>query len=177
MDTDSMFQLIDRQAIAVLKDFHFTKAGNEEAAALAREQANDLAVAGDVLVWECLRGKRVPPVQPHLRYHDHSKVEGWRLGKEALEDPNWTSLMRFAGELALIHARYWEKQSRVQWLKERIRSEAEGSDMKAYYEHEFCATQREIDLCNEYRNRLIAKGDELFARMIDIAKVNQGQTP
>lgn len=166
--TDTLFQIIDRMSIAQLKAYHFEKAGNTDAAKLAQEQADDLRTAGDIYLYECLRGIRKPMVRPHLRFHDHGKAEGWRSGKDALEGmTDQSSLMETAAVLAKTHAVHWSHQTHIQWLKERIRTEGESGPDRQRYESDFVATQRQIDLCNQHRNELIQHGDELFAKMLE----------
>ena len=167
MDTDGFFQIIDRHAVAKLKEFHYRAAGNEDAALLAGEQAADLAVAGEVLLWEYRTGRKVPRVHRHLRFHDHAKVEG-RFGPHSVELPEPKTVMECAGLLAQTHAAYWQRQTRVQTLKKMIK---DGGPDVAHFEKEFVAEQRQIDLCNEVRNRLIQAGDILLADLL--AEVRQ----
>lgn len=166
MTTESMFQLIDRMAIARLKEFHYTEAGNGAAAALAGVQARDLGTAGDVYLWECLTRRRVPQVQRHLRFHDHGKAEGKWPTKTALEEIDATSVMEIAGKLALTHAQYWSLQTVIQHLKGWMGTEHRGTQGYKDACVRFTEVQREIDLLNQQRNDLIQAGDALLARML-----------
>ncbi len=163
MDTDSFFQIVDRHCIARLKEYHYGVLKNPEAQALAKEQADDLAMAGEVLLWEYATGKRVPRLSRSLRVHDHAKVEG-RFGPHSAEFPEPKTVMECAGMLAQTHADYWQRQGRVQTLKKMIR-DGVGTEV-AHFESEFVKEQRAIDLCNELRNRLIQAGDLLLVETL-----------
>ena len=165
MQTESLFSLIDRMSIANLKVFHYTKAGNLEAAAIAQGQVNDLGVAGDVYVYECVTGKRKPLLRPHLRVHDHRKIEGkWAGKKEEMEEPK--SIMECAWMLASANAQYWDNQSTLQTLKSMI-DKSDGLPDKPRLESDFCARQRRQDIFNQRRNDLIDLGDQMFADAVE----------
>lgn len=166
MDTDGFFQIVDRHAVARLKEFHFRAGGNEDAAVLAGEQADDLAMAGEVLLWEYRTGRKRPRVHHHLRFHDHAKVEG-RFGPHSAGVPEPKTVMECAGLLAQIHASYWQKQTRVQTLKKLVK---DGGPDVAHFEREFCAEQRLIDMDNQIRNHLIQAGDVLLADLLAEAR-------
>ena len=161
MDTDSLFQIFDRLAIARLKEFHFSSAGNADAAALAKEHADDLSMAGEVLLWEYATGKKVPRLHHHIRFHDHGKAEG-RFGPHSAEMPKPKTVMECAGMLAQVHASYWNKQSRIQTLKKLIDGATVETE-RAHFENEFCKLQRAIDLDNQIRSVLVQAGDALLA--------------
>jgi hypothetical protein len=167
MRTDTLFQIIDRQAIALLKAFHYEKDSTLPAASMAREQAAQLAIAGDLYLYECLSGELNPAIQRHLRYHDHGKAEGKWAGKSGLSSIEGDSLMEVAGELALTHARYWELQTMVQHLKGWIDQQENNPQEKARLESKFVNTQRKIDLLNQKRSELVSAGDELFVAMVE----------
>ncbi len=160
MQVDGLFSLIDRQAIAILKSFKFAEAGNKEAAALAKEQADDLMAAGDIYIFECMTGKRKPYAVPSLRFHNHRQAEGKWAGKlSEMDEPK--TIMECAGQLALVHAQYWSLQTRIQTLKGMIDRDKNTIDVGKLHE-KFVSVQREIDKKNQERSDLIALGDSLF---------------
>ena len=152
MQTDTLFQLIDRQAIAKLKAFHYRREGRVEEADTAEVQAEELAVAGDAYVYECMTGKRKPQAMKHLRYHDHHKAQ-----KEEAPQPG--SIMECSSMIAETHYTYWGLQSVIQELKKGNRSE--------WTDATFVDLQLQIDKCNMDRNHLIQTGDQLFAEMFE----------
>lgn len=163
MNTDSLFQIIDRFCVAKLKVARFSQASAEDgdesamAAAMAQRQADDLAFAGDVLFRECVEGKRVPQAHQPLRFHNHREAEG---GQEA---PMPQSVMGCANDLADVHAKYWELQTEINALKFRMRTE---EDNVGAFNARFVDLQRKIDMCNQRRNDLIGWGDRLFVEQL-----------
>jgi len=165
MQTDTLFQIIDRQAIALLKSVRYEDDGATDKAKQAREQADRLTVAGDLYVYECVNGMRKPQVQNHLRYHDHGKKDSDMIPK---------TLMECAGMLAETHARYWGFQGRVQVLRGKLDyiKVVNGPDflttkISSMYQS-FESLQRECDLCNQRRNELIQIGDEMFRECVQL---------
>ena len=165
IQTESLFMLLDRMEIALLKAYHYGQAGNKEAATLAQEQADDLKIAGDLYIYEVATGKRRPFVKAIPRWHDHRTVEGKWAGKKAeMEEPQ--TIMECAGMLALTHARYWQNQTRLNNLKGLI-DRSEGLPDKQRLEAEFCKAQRLTDIFNQARSDLITLGDTMFARLME----------
>ncbi len=165
MNTDSLLQIIDRHAIAVLKVARFTEAGNLEAAAMAQQVADDLAVAGDVYLWECLTGKRKVKAISGLRFHDHRQAEGkWPGKKAAGEEPQ--TIMECAGLLAAGHAEHWSIQTKIQNLKKLIDGAPDLPDV-VRLQAEFVVCQRRLDVLNQLRSELIQKGDSMLKEAID----------
>ena len=163
--TDSLFMLIDRLTIARLKAFYFKEAGNEAAAEMAREQAEELALASELLLREYLSGERRIRVTVPPRFHDHRIVEGkWAYHKADMPEPK--SIMECAGALAETHARYWSLQTEVQALKRLIDASQGLPDLPAF-ESRFVVKQRQIDLCNQIRSDLVALGDTMLKEAMD----------
>lgn len=162
MDTDTFFQILDRLIIARLKEFHFGKDGNSDAARMAGDLAEDLGMAGRVLLWEYARGRKAPRTVPHMRFHDHAKVEG-RFGPHSAEMPEPTTVFECVATLAQVHADYWQHQGRAQTLKKLIK---DGGPDVAHFEKEFASTQRRLDMDNQIRNVTIVLGDQLLAEAL-----------
>ena len=163
--TDSLFQLFDRLAIARLKAFHFKETGNAAAMEMARDQAEELALAGELLLGEYLRGERRVRVVIPPRFHDHRVVEGkWAYQKAEMPEPK--TIMECAGALAETHARYWSLQTEIQALKRLIDTSQGLPDLPALHQ-KFVTSQRQIDVLNQVRSDLVALGDMKLKEALD----------
>lgn len=158
-------QIVDRLAIARLKAFHFREAGNQAASEMAQAQAEELALAGELLFREYLRGERRVRVVVPPRYHDHRVLEGkWAYHKAEMPEPK--TIMECTGALAETHARYWSLQTEIQALK-RLIDHSQGLPDLPALESRFVTKQRQIDLCNQVRSDLVALGDTMLKEAID----------
>jgi len=154
---DTYMQLVDRAQVARLKQHHHTDPLYKAA---ARDQAEALAETAQTYLMDCLRGRRVPEVQQHLRFHDHHDVEQ--------EDvPRPTSVVDAASMLAITHATYWGLQTEIQAVKKQLDARKQKSALQA----RFVDLQRRIDLMNQLRNDLIEAGDNL---LVDMCKALRG---
>lgn len=154
---DSWMQLVDRLIICRLKQWHYDREQRHEEAQHARDQGDELQEAAELYLQECLSGDREPRVHQHLRYHRHDA-----------EEVHPSSVMDAVSRLAACHAEYWQHQSEILRMRQCI--DALGSSHKdkeyrdrlvADVEHE----QRTCDRCNQLRNELVQKGDDLLRRM------------
>lgn len=161
MNTDTVFQIIDRAAIARLKEFHYRSGGREQEADLAADEAANLEIAGDVLLWEIMNGKIQYPVHFHLRYHNHSDVE------DVEDNDSPKTVFQISSALSSVHAEYWQLQSKVNSLKSSMNK---GVGIIDELNSEFVSLQRKIDLCNQRRNELIQKGDEVLRDFVNGSK-------
>jgi hypothetical protein len=168
MNTDTIFQLIDRAAIARLKAFHYESEDRVQEAKRAKEEADKLSVSGDILLYEVSKGMCKIPVHFHLRYHNHGEMERTDL----LPDGVKATVFNVAGELALTHAKYWQLQTEVNGIKSEMRPldqsgmrTLDENDRLAILRSRFVSLQCQIDLCNQKRNELIQLGDHLLQAM------------
>lgn len=178
MNTDSLFQLIDKQAIEILKSFHHMEAGNNDASVLAKEKADMLGQVGDFLLWECISGRRRVPINRHLRFHDHNAIEGeWAGKKLGFDKP--IGIFDCAAKLAFVHCQYWSFQTTIQGIKKEIDHRTSTSTTSSVIDQQhrterlkelserFVHIQRQIDVCNQVRNELIQIGDQMIRIMIE----------
>ena len=132
---------------------------------MAQQIADDLAVAGDVYLWECLTGKRRVKAISGLRFHDHRQAEGKWAGKKA-EGAEPQSIMECAGLLAAGHAEHWSIQTKIQNLKKMIDGSPDLPDVHRL-RAEFVACQRRLDVLNQLRSEVITRGDTILKEAVD----------
>ena len=142
---DSWMQLVDRLIVCRLKEYHYSKDSRHTEASYAKEQAEELADVATQYMEECLSGDREPRVHRHLRYHNHDAGE-----VEA------SSVMEAVSQLSSCHAEYWEAQGKA------LVARNDSYDGAVYVADNW---QRVCDSCNQRRNELIQKGDDLLRRM------------
>lgn len=163
MTTDTIFQLIDRAAIARLKEFHYQNQGKDTEAKLASDEASNLEAYGDQLLVDILSGVKDCPVRNSLRFHNHGDVE------DKQKEYKITTVFRMASKLAAVHAEYWDLQSDINSIK-RLLNDAKNNGEKTpenILNSQFVSLQRKIDMCNQMRNEYIEKGDRLLKELVD----------
>ena len=154
MWTETFFQLADRMIIERLKQERFKEAGKQGKSNAARSQADALEAACGELLMEFVDGKTKPQMAKHLRFHNHD------IAAEPLPD----SMMGCISELSITHARYWEAQTHVQNLKDKLCS---GNGDQPGYLKRFHELQLKIDEYNQRRNEVRERGDAILVEMFN----------
>ena len=169
MWTETFGQLIDRIIVSELKMEKFAEAKNETAYELAAEQAQRLSTAIEVCLLEIVQGTRKAEVQQILRFHNHHKTEGAWAGK-SVQKPNPQSIGEAISLLVQTHCQYWQKQSRIQGLKEYMRRDSNEPILMAEHQKDFVETQRQLDLLNQDRNVLVEQIDKFLVGIVEKSK-------
>lgn len=154
MWTETFFQLTDRMIIERLKQERFDEAGKQEKSNAAKAQADTLEAASGEMLMEFVDGILKPQMVKSLREHIHDTA--------GLPLPD--SVMGCISELSITHARYWETQTQIQDLKDKLCS---GTGDQPGYLKRFHELQLKIDECNQRRNEVRERGDAILVEMFD----------
>lgn len=161
---DTWMQLVDRLIVCRLKQFHFSRdTSKAEEATAAMVQAEELTEAAMLYLAECLDGHRKPRVHQHLRFHQH-----------ATEEVGAVSLGEVISGLTACHARYWQAQGEVISIRQRVDASLGTVSHNAMLYEDLDRQQRVCDGCNQQRNELIQRGDELLRQMFEGPRGKEG---
>jgi len=152
MIVDSYFQLYDRWVIEKLKADNFSIDGQIEKSTTALANTERLERALSVLQMDAHIGRGKPVIFKSNRFHDHKEAQE---GDWGLPD----TVEKCQEALKECHRRYWKTQTEIQSIKTRIGTTSNPSWGAL---ERFWRLQLIIDECNQLRNDLIGRGDELF---------------